>query len=299
MSSESSAAEQSVKLVERGVAVQGVRLASAMNDVSRALMARAPLIVLPAAAFAWHDYTPVLEHFATERRVFALDWPGFGASEKPAPSTFTYSAASYAEMLAGWMDGLGIARAVLLGNGIGATAALTYAAAHPKRVLGLALSGPLGFGAGGRFGRLAGRALGNPRLLRRLEPILTSLALGPNTPLTTEIALRRKKQRAADDYPASVMAFAAVWRGMEGHREELMALAREVTAPAIVLRGTLDALVTETEAQQAADALGANGSVCVSLPDAGHLPFLQQPGPFLRAVAGVLNTAEANAASAS
>jgi len=299
MSSESSAAEQSVKLVERGVAVQGVRLASAMNDVSRALMARAPLIVLPAAAFAWQDYTPVLEHFATERRVFALDWPGFGASEKPAPSAFTYSAASYAEMLAGWMDGLGIARAVLLGNGIGATAALTYAAAHPKRVLGLALSGPLGFGAGGRFGRLAGRALGNPRLLRRLEPILTSLALGPNTPLTTEIALRRREQRAADDYPASVAAFAAVWRGLEGHREELMALAREVTAPAIVLRGTLDALMTETEAQQAADALGANGSVCVSLPDAGHLPFLQQPGPFLRAVAGVLNTAEANAASAS
>lgn len=297
MSSESSAAEQSVKLVERGVAVQGVRLASAMNDVSRALMARAPLIVLPAAAFAWQDYTPVLEHFAAERRVFALDWPGFGASEKPAPSAFTYSAASYAEMLAGWMDGLGIARAVLLGNGIGATAALTYAAAHPKRVLGLALSGPLGFGAGGRIGRLAGRALGSPSLLRRLEPILTSLALGPNTPLTTEIALRRKAQRAADDYPASVAAFAAVWRSLEGSRADLMALAREVTAPAIVLRGTLDALVTEIEAQQAADALGANGSVCVSLPDAGHLPFLQQPGPFLRAVAGVLNTAEANVAA--
>lgn len=297
MSSESSAAEQSVKLVERGVAVQGVRLASAMNDVSRALMTRAPLIVLPAAAFAWQDYTPVLEHFAAERRVFALDWPGFGASEKPAPSAFTYSAASYAEMLAGWMDGLGIARAVLLGNGIGATAALTYAAAHPKRVLGLALSGPLGFGAGGRIGRLAGRALGSPSLLRRLEPILTSLALGPNTPLTTEIALRRKAQRAADDYPASVAAFAAVWRSLEGSRADLMALAREVTAPAIVLRGTLDALVTEIEAQQASDALGANGSVCVSLPDAGHLPFLQQPGPFLRAVAGVLNTAEANVAA--
>ena len=301
MSSDSAtdAGEQPVKLVERGVEVRGVRLASAMNDASRALLARAPLIILPAAAFAWQDYTPILEHFGRERRVFALDWPGFGASEKPAPDAFIYNSASYAEMLAGWMDGLGIARAVLLGNGIGATVAIRYAAAHPKRTLGLALSGPLGFGAGGRFGRLAGRALTRPALLRRLEPVLTSLALGPTTPLTTEIALRRREQRAADDYPASVAAFAVLWRSLSEERDELVARAKEVTAPAIVLRGALDALVTESDAQRAADALGEHGGVRIELPDAGHMPFLQQPGPFLRAVAGVLNTAEANAASAS
>jgi pimeloyl-ACP methyl ester carboxylesterase len=296
MSSESSAAEPGVRLVERGVAVRGVRLASAMNDASRALLTRVPLIVLPAAAFAWPDYTTILEHFATERRVFILDWPGFGASEKPAPTAFTYSAATYAETLAGWMDSLGIARAVLLGNGIGATAALTYAAAYPQRVLGLALSGPVGFGAGGRIGRLAGRALGNPALLRRLEPILTSLALGPNTPLTTEIALRRREQRARDDYPASVAAFAALWRSLDGCRDELLSTATSVTSPVIVLRGALDALVTAADTQRVADALGGRGAMTVTLPDAGHLPFLQQPGPFLRAVAGVLNSAEANAA---
>lgn len=301
MSSESSATEpeQGVKLVERGVAVRGVRLASAMNDTPRALVARAPLIVLPAAAFAWQDYTTILEHFAPERRVFTLDWPGFGASEKPAPDAFAYSAASYAETLAGWIDSLGIARAVLLGNGIGATVAIRYAAAHPKRTLGLALSGPLGFGAGGRFGRLAGRALTRPALLRRLEPVLTSLALGPTTPLTTEIALRRREQRATDDYPASVAAFAALWRSLAVERDELVARAKAVTAPAIVLRGAMDALVTESDAQRAAEALGERGGMRIELPDAGHLPFLQQPGPFLRAVAGVLNTAEANTASAS
>ena len=301
MGSDSSAeaGEQPVKLVERGVAVRGVRLASAMNDASRALLARAPLVVLPAAAFAWQAYTPILEHFGRERRIFALDWPGFGGSEKPASNAFSYSSASYAEMLAGWMDGLGIASAVLLGNGIGATVAIRYAAAHPSRTLGLALSGPLGFGAGGRFGRLAGRALTRPALVRRLEPVLTSLALGPTTPLTTEIALRRREQRTADDYPASVAAFAALWRSLSEERDDLLARAKEVTSPAIVLRGAMDALVTESDAQRAADALGEHGGMRIELPGAGHLPFLQQPGPFLRAVAGVLNTAEANAASAS
>lgn len=296
MSAESPTPEPGVRLVERGVAVQGIRLASAMNDVSRALMARAPLIVLPAATFTWHEYTSVLEHFAAERRVFAFDWPGFGASEKPDPSTYFYSAANYAETLTGWMDGLGIARAVLLGNGIGATAALYYAAAHTQRVLGLALVGPLGFGAGGAFSRLAGRALGRPALLRRLEPILNSLALGPNTPLTAEITTRLRERRKAGDFPAMVAAFAALWQSLSASSEEVVALAKGVTVPAIVLRGALDALVTEADAQHAAESLGANGGVCVTLPDAGHLPFLQQPGPFLRAVAGVLNTAEANMA---
>ena len=296
-SSRPAAEEQPVKLVERGVEVRGVRLASAMNDSARALLTRAPLIVLPAAAFSWRAYMPILENFGRERRVFALDWPGFGASEKPAPDAFTYSAASYAEILAGWLDGLGIARAVLLGNGIGASAAILYAAAHPQRTLGLALSGPLGFGAGGRFGRLAGSALTRPALLRRLEPLLTSLALGPTTPLTTAIAQRRREQRTAGDYPASLAAFAALWRSLAEERDDLVAQAKEVTAPAIVLRGALDALVTESDAQRAADALGEHGGVRIELPDAGHLPFLQQPGPFLRAVAGVLNTAEANMAA--
>jgi pimeloyl-ACP methyl ester carboxylesterase len=93
-----------------------------------------------------------------------------------------------------------------------------------------------------------------------------------------------------------VAAFAALWQSLSASSEEVVALAKGVTVPAIVLRGALDALVTEADAQHAAESLGANGGVCVTLPDAGHLPFLQQPGPFLRAVAGVLNTAEANMA---
>lgn len=94
-------------------------------------------------------------------------------------------------------------------------------------------------------------------------------------------------------------AFAALWRSLDSQRDRLVEQARTLTIPGIVLRGTLDALVTEADAQRAADALGAHGGVRVALPDAGHLPFLQQPGPFLRAVGGVLNTAEANMAAQS
>lgn len=287
------------RLVERGVEVNGIHLASAMNEAPRMFLTRVPLVLLPAAGFTWRDYQPVLERFGAERRVFALDWPGFGGSSHPAPDAFTYSAASYADLFSGWLDALGIARAVVLGNGIGAPVAVRYAASHPNRVLGLALIGPVGFSMSGRVGRLTARALARPALLRRALPLVTSLALGPTTPLTEEIAARQRTQRAAPEYAAAVEAYAALARSLPEGATALREQARQITAPSIVVRGAMDPLVTETDAQAAADALGQHGAPTVVLPEAGHLPFLQQPGPFTRAIGGVLNTAEANTAALS
>ncbi len=286
-------------IAERGVVVQGQRLATAMNDAPRQFMQRPPLVVLPAAGFAWQDYQAVLERFASERRVFALDWPGFGSSDRPTPDDFDYSGTGYAEALSGWLDGLGIARSVLLGNGIGATVALRYAADHPQRVLGLALVSPLGFGTAGRIGRLARRMLSNPALLRRIEPTLTSLALGPNTPTTAVIATRLKAARTAAENVLSLAASAALWRNLDLENGELPAVAKRVETPTIIIRGALDPIVSAANSRQATSLIGPRGALEVVLPEAGHLPFLQQPDPFFRAVAGILNTAEARAAELS
>jgi pimeloyl-ACP methyl ester carboxylesterase len=286
-------------IAERGVVVQGQRLATAMNDAPRELLPRPPLVLLPAAGFVWQDYLAVLEHCASERRVFALDWPGFGSSDRPTPADFDYSGAGYAEALSGWLDGLGIARSVLLGNGIGATAALRYAADHPQRVLGLALVSPLGFGTAGRIGRLAERALSSPALLRRIEPALTSLALGPNTPTTAVVAERLKAARASAEHALSLAASAALWRNLDRENREMPDVARRIETPTIVIRGALDPIVSAANSRQATALIGPHGALEVVLPDAGHLPFLQQPGPFFRALAGLLNTAEVRAAELS
>jgi pimeloyl-ACP methyl ester carboxylesterase len=286
-------------IAERGVVVQGQRLATAMNDAPRELLPRPPLVLLPAAGFVWQDYLAVLEHCASERRVFALDWPGFGSSDRPTPADFDYSGAGYAEALSGWLDGLGIARSVLLGNGIGATAALRYAADHPQRVLGLALVSPLGFGTAGRIGRLAERALSSPALLRRIEPALTSLALGPNTPTTAVVAERLKAARASAEHVLSLAASAALWRNLDRENREMPDVARRIETPTIVIRGALDPIVSAANSRQATALIGPHGALEVVLPDAGHLPFLQQPGPFFRALAGLLNTAEVRAAELS
>ncbi|MGZ3581899.1 MAG: alpha/beta fold hydrolase [Ktedonobacterales bacterium] len=286
-------------IAERGIVVQGLRIATAMSDAPRALLARAPLVVLPAADHTWEDYRPILEQFAPERRVFALDWPGFGASARPSPADFAYSAERYTEVLTDWLNALGIARAVLVGNSIGGAAALCYAAAQPQRVAGLVLVSPGGFTPPSLMRTLACRVLGSPRILRQIEPSFVSFYLGPTTEATRAIVERHRAARATSDYDASITAYAALWRSFDTPAADLTELAGKVRAPAIVVRGALDPIISALDTRRAVAAIGERGALEVVLPEAGHLPFLQQPARFFQAVAGMLNTAEVNAAELS
>ncbi len=299
-SAEQPANEPSPHIAERAVQVRGLRIATAMSDAPRALLARVPLVVLPAANHPWSDYRAIVERFAPERRVFALDWPGFGNSSKPTPAEFSYSVETYAEVLADWMDGLGIARAVLLGNSVGAGAAIRYVAAHPKRVLGLLLVASAGFTPPGLARTLASRLLGTPAILRRVIGGFTSLYLGPTTAQTQALMQRFRARRGEPEYGASIAAYAALWRSFDTPAADLTEIARQVTAPSIVVRGALDPIITAAETRRAAEALGGaggKGALEVILPNAGHLPFLQQPARFFKAAEGLIATAEVNAAT--
>jgi pimeloyl-ACP methyl ester carboxylesterase len=285
--------QSSGAVTERAVVVNGVRLATAVNTVPREQLGRPPLVVLPAANHIWRDYLSTLERFAGERRVAALDWPGFGHSDRPAPAGFDYSATGYAALLAPWMDALGMARAVFVGNAVGGAAALRFALAQPQRVAGLALVAPAGFAPPGLRRAVACRVLGTPLLLAALEPAFTALYVAPANPTTRALLGERRASRASAPHEASIAAYAALWRSFDRPEADLRAVVRGVTAPTIVLRGALDPIFTAADASRASAAIGERAALEVVLPHAGHLPFLQQPERFADAVRGLLETAEA------
>jgi pimeloyl-ACP methyl ester carboxylesterase len=271
----------------------GLRVATAMNDAPRALYARAPLIVMPDTRFVWQDYHSLLTHYAVERRVFALDWPGFGGSASPAARGHSYTSDYLAQILSTWIDSLGIGRAVLLSTGISAIPAIRYAQAHPGRVLGLAFMSPIGFYHGSSRASFAGRLLRDPRLVRHLDGYITSLLIGPGTTEEARRVLERHQHlRRSDTHRQSVEISATLWESIPSSREELAPVAKSLSAPAMVLHGALDPLVTHSDARQAASVLGERGTVSITLQESGHLPFLQQPAPFYRALSGLLETAE-------
>ena len=195
--SSDTAPEEKPRLVEskeRGIVVGGARLATAMNDAPRALYARAPLVVLPDIGFVWQDYLSLLERHASQRRVFALDWPGFGSSERAPSQGHLPGDEHLAQTLAAWMDSLGIGRAVFLSTGVSGMVAIRYAAAHPRRTLGLGLIAPVGFYPGGVTSRLGMRVLRTPLLMRRLDGYVTSLLVGPAVTAEAERVLERHRQ---------------------------------------------------------------------------------------------------------
>ena len=101
---------------------------------------QAPTVVLVHGLIVSSRYmVPVAEHLAPYCRVYAPDLPGFGRSVKPRHVLDTRE---HADVLAAWMDAVGLERASLLGNSFGSQVAVDFAIRHPRRTRRLILTGP-------------------------------------------------------------------------------------------------------------------------------------------------------------
>ena len=118
---------------------------------SRSFGAGPDLVLLPGFAGntqTWEFITPALAH---EYGVHWLDPLGHGLSDKPADAR--YDGAAHAERMAEWLDAQRLSQVVLVASSAGAQAAVSLAATHPERVLGLLLVDP--FLVAGRYIRFS------------------------------------------------------------------------------------------------------------------------------------------------
>lgn len=98
----------------------------------------------------WKDVIPVLAQF---NRVYAPDLIGFGDAPR---RELSYTPEYMADSLVGFMDGVGIEDAILVGHSLGGRVCLEVARKYPERVRGLTLEAPMGFGKLKWTGRLFG-----------------------------------------------------------------------------------------------------------------------------------------------
>lgn len=92
-----------------------------------------PLVLIHPLGGDRRVWEPVLERLGSERDVIALDLPGFGESP-PLPGTPTPSA--LAQVVAGFLDALGLGRPHIAGNSLGGWVALELALAGRARSVG-------------------------------------------------------------------------------------------------------------------------------------------------------------------
>ena len=91
---------------------------------------------------AWSNWRLTIPYLAERLHVLAYDQIGFGYSE--LPDQHTYDLERWTEHLLSFMQAVGVKRAHLIGNSMGAAVALAAAIRHPERVHKLVLMGPMG-----------------------------------------------------------------------------------------------------------------------------------------------------------
>jgi pimeloyl-ACP methyl ester carboxylesterase len=75
-----------------------------------------PIIFIHGLSGCWQNWLEQIPHFARDRRVIAVDLPGFGQSEMPAEEI---SISGYADAIDALMDELDVETAQIVGNSPG------------------------------------------------------------------------------------------------------------------------------------------------------------------------------------
>jgi 3-oxoadipate enol-lactonase len=221
---------------------------------------------LGGSRIAWD---PQLLALGRDHRAVAWDMPGYGASP-PVDGPLTFPA--LADALARLLDGLDVARAHVVGLSLGGMVALHAALAHPDRVRSLALlSTSPAFGLDGtrpedwRAARLvpldAGRQPGDDAV-----GSIRAIA-GPSIP--PEAVATQAAAMARISAPAMRRAVDCLVT------HDVRARLGEITAPALVLTGELDAETPTSYGRALAD--GLPDARFRIVPGCGHLLPVEAP----------------------
>jgi len=231
------------------------------------------------AAWVWDGLGPLL---AANPRVYALDLPPFGYSERRGP----YTLSSWIATVHGFAQRLGIQRPLVVGHSLGAAVAIGYARAYPRDNSGIVLldGDALSAGTGGSWVR---RLLVNPfytsafRLLSQSDWVARwalkeayGAYLPPLDSVTIDGWQRPLRVEGTRDAFHRLLGY-----GIQGY--ELSDL-RSTDARALVVWGADDSVDALDAGRESARALDAR---LVVIPHAPHLSMLVQPAKVAAAIA--------------
>jgi len=252
-----------------------------------------PLILLlhgfSASTFSWREVLEPLAGFGT---VVAYDRAGFGLTQRPVgdvlrkwPGANPYGPDAQADQVAALILALGFEKAFLVGHSAGGAIAMHMYLRHPERVQGIVFVDPAIYRAGGAPARL--RPLLEMPLLDRLGPLvsrslaaqgdrLIKLAWHDPTKVTPDVLAGYRRPLQVENWDRALWEFTLAGRDLKlGER------IKDVKAPALVITGDDDRVVPTADSIRLASEL-LNAELVV-IPNCGHLPQEECPGPFLEA----------------
>jgi pimeloyl-ACP methyl ester carboxylesterase len=249
--------------------VGGVRVRYADSDGSRE-----PVVLLtspwPESVYA---FAPIWATLSEHARLFAVDLPGFGASEARAD---LFSPRAMGDFLAQLIAEAELGRPHLVAPDVGTSAALFAAAAHPERIASVIV------GTGGTAVPLQ---LGEPLKSWVLDPDLDKYRqMDPRA--IVGAAVDTNAGGVPDDIRADYLdcydgdRFVESMRYVRRYPEELPALAEllpEIATPVTIINGRHDRVVPLANAEFLDERLPNSR---LEVMDAGHFIWEEKPGEY-------------------
>ena len=167
---------------------------------------------------AWANWQFAIPYLAQKLHVFAYDQLGFGYTD-PAPGQH-YSLELWTNHLLGFMQAVGIKRAHLVGNSMGASVALAAAITHPEVTDRLVLMGPMGVRFSLRKGEGLDAVWGYTPSVANMRRLIDIFAYNPQRFPTDQLAEMRYQ---ASIQPGAQEAFSSMFP--EPRQQQVDALA--------------------------------------------------------------------------
>ena len=249
--------------------VDGVRIRYADSDGSeaRTVVLTSPW---PESVYA---FAPIWSTLAEHARLFAVDLPGFGASEARDD---LFSPRAMGEFLAKLIAEADLGTPHIVAPDVGTSAALFAAAAHPDRIASVIV------GTGGAAVPLQ---LGEPLASWVLDPDLDKYRqMDPRA--IVGAAIDTNAGGVPDDIRADYLEcydgdrFVESMRYVRRYPEELPALAEllpEITTPVTIINGRYDRVVPLANAEFLDDRLPNSR---LAIIDAGHFIWEEEPAEY-------------------
>jgi pyruvate dehydrogenase E2 component (dihydrolipoamide acetyltransferase) len=213
------------------------------------------------------------------RTVYALDLPGHGQSSKDVGEG---DLDTFVEILAGFMDEVGVEKAHLVGHSMGGAVAGSFALAHRERVASLVLIASAGLGEEINEDYIEGFIAANRR--REMKRVLGLLFADPDlvTRRLVNDELRFKRMDGVDEALRAV-ADKMFPDGSQAEGPDLSGL----ETPVLVIWGQDDQIIPAYHTENLSD-----GARIEILEDTGHMPQMESAGRTNRLIGGFLDGLE-------
>jgi pimeloyl-ACP methyl ester carboxylesterase len=254
---------------------------SRVNYVDIGAGERSPVVFVHGLGGQWQNWLENIPRVAQERRVVALDLPGFGLSEMPRERI---SVPGYARVVDALSDELGLGRVAMVGNSMGGFVASEVAIQFPQRVERLVLVSAAGISSASISRRpvlLAGRVAAAVAAYTAAQQAW--MAKRPHTRHAALALVARYPGRLKPDF-----AYEAFFKGVgkPGFADALRASLEydfrerlpEIRCPTLIVWGENDSIIPVRDAEEFERLIPDSRKLVMR--DTGHVPMAERPETF-------------------